>query len=112
MKLSSKLFGTMCASWPVFGFLCGCASDHSKPATNIPSSPDNSLPGQPTATSLAMTTTGTPPLAYQWYTGTNTSLVTNYNQSATFSVVASTNEGPLYYQWQFNGANISGVTNH
>jgi hypothetical protein len=31
-------------------------------------------------------------------------------QSAAFSVVASTNGAPLYYQWQFNGTNLSGVS--
>jgi hypothetical protein len=32
------------------------------------------------------------------------------SQPAAFSVMASTN-GSLFYQWQFNGTNVGGVTN-
>lgn len=33
------------------------------------------------------------------------------SQNATFTVMAATNGALLSYQWQFNGTNISGVTN-
>jgi hypothetical protein len=32
-------------------------------------------------------------------------------QTAVFRVAASTNGGPLTYQWYFNGTNASGATN-
>jgi len=50
-------------------FLIGCACDHSKPATA--SKPGNvTVVGEGNAT-FGVTATGSAPLTYQWYMGTN-----------------------------------------
>jgi hypothetical protein len=56
------------------------------------------------------TATGTTPISYQWYKVTNTSAAAN-GWDAMYTVVAVSNDGPLYYQWQLSGTNGSGVMN-
>jgi hypothetical protein len=106
----SKFFEIVCACWLCCGLLCSCASDRSKPANGAPQNPKHTAPSQTNSTVFVTTAIGTPLISYQWYKVTNTSAVAN-GWDAMYTVVAVSNGGPLYYQWQFNDTNGSGMTN-
>src|SRR5579862_4401744 len=111
MKITCKYSGLIGAIWLALGLLIGCTSERSKSTYNATTSPDTNAPAGQTA-AFSVAPTGTAPFTYQWY-NTNAALATNVQVggTATFIVAAATNGQPLYYQWHFNGTNISGATN-
>jgi hypothetical protein len=114
-----NVFPSLARAIPVGLLTCtllgGCARGHLETTGNTASKPDNTTAVTPTAT-FTVIATGTAPLTYQWYVGTNAPLATNSTSGVTvigapitFTVTA-TGTTPFTYQW-YIGTNTLSATN-